>query len=87
MNDFIYKTWFIYKMLYDQDGKKKTETKNKSPFSCAPIPLLRYGGRLLSGILERQKQVGGGVDLMGNKKKRWGQVEWIYADEIPRYSF
>ena len=29
MNDFIYKPWFIYKMLYDGDGDLKNKTKKK----------------------------------------------------------
>ena len=68
MNDFI------YKMLYVGDGRKNLEMKN-SPFGCSPIPLLRYGGRLFSGVRERWKQAGptlsgrGGSDLMGKKRK------------------
>ena len=28
MNHFIYKTWFIYKILYDEDGEKTRNEKN-----------------------------------------------------------
>ena len=38
MNDFIYKTWFIYRMLYDGDGRKKTETKKYPCLVALPSP-------------------------------------------------
>ena len=75
-------------------GEKTLKRKN-SPFGCPPIPLLRYAGWLLSGVRERWKQAGptlSGRETWSNGKKKkqsriwWGQVGWIYSDEVPRSS-
>ena len=66
---------FIYKMLYVGDWRKKPETK-KIPFGFLPSPLLRYWGRLFSGVRERRKQAG--PTLSG--RKIWSNGEKEKAD-------
>ena len=59
----------------EKKTESEKETKEKNPrLVVLPSPLLRYGGRLFSGVRERRKQAGPtlsgrGSNLMGKKKK------------------
>ena len=78
-------------------GEKKTETnKNKEKIWLPSHPCFNDMEADCFPVSENAENkpdlasVGGGSDLMGKKKKQgrswWGQVGWIYSDEVPRSS-
>ena len=69
MNDFIYKTWFIYKMLCVGDGRKKTWNEKNPRLVALPSPFYDMEADCFSVSENAEKQVGGGADLMGKKEK------------------
>ena len=83
MNDFIYKTWFIYKMLYDGDGRKKPETKKNPRLVALPFPFYDMEADCFPVSENAEKQAGPtlsgrGADLMGKKQKK---KKWVGRSE------
>ena len=96
MYDFIYETWFYLQNVVGWGSEKKPETE-KFPVWLPSHPAfynMETDCFLVSENAENKPDlplVGGGSDLMGKKKKqcraRWGQVGWIYSDEVLKSSF
>ena len=89
----LFPEMIIYMNVMGMGEKTPKREKETKLFGCPPIHLLRYGGQLFSGVWECRKQAEPTLSESGIKsnatirkkqgRAQWGQVAWIYSDEVP----